>query len=103
MVRLNLGALLHLLRKILMMSQRMMRLGDADLRVRSPVLFAAIHKGGDSCQIRLKGEQLQIVEQPHVRFEVAWNAYRAFHVRDAVISCAALFFSLLDTSLHIAK
>src|SRR5262249_8146949 len=42
MIGLDFCALLHLLRKILVMGQRMMRLGNADLRIRPTVLFAAI-------------------------------------------------------------
>src|SRR5437867_6866160 len=50
-IRQDLGALLHLLRKILMMGQWMMRLRNADLRVGPPILFAAIHEDRKSTRL----------------------------------------------------
>src|SRR5262245_51046519 len=52
-IGLDLGAFLHLRRIVLMMSQRVMRLRNADLRIRSPILFTAIHERGDSRQVGL--------------------------------------------------
>ncbi len=52
-----------------MMRERMMRLGDPDLWVRAPGLLASVHESDHTCQIRLIGEQLQIVQQLDVRLE----------------------------------
>ena len=59
-----------------MVRQRVMRLGDADLRIRPAGLLAAVHERDHPRQIGLVGQQLQVVEQPHVRLEPIRNTGR---------------------------
>src|SRR5215471_15377917 len=103
MIGLNLRALLHLLWKILVMRQRMMRFRNADLRIRSPVLLAPIHKGGNARQIGLEREQLEVIQKPDVPLETIRNAYGTLDTRHVRGVLRTLLFSLLDTPLDIAK
>src|SRR5262245_16871014 len=99
-IRLDSGALLHFLREILVMRQWMMGLRDADLRIRSPILFASIHERGYSGEVGLESQQLQIVEKLHVLFEPIRSACGPLDVRYIF---RALFFGLLYSSFHVAK
>src|SRR5262245_21243771 len=94
------GALLHLLRLVLVMSQWMVRLRNSDLRVGPSILFAAIHERDDTCQIGLECEQLQVIEKLHMRLEPIGNAFGALHVRRL---SRALCLSILDSSFHVTK
>jgi hypothetical protein len=102
-IGLDLGALLHLLRLVLVMSQRMMGFGNANLRIRPSILLSAIHEGSHPCQIGLESQQLEIVEKSDVRFECVGNTYGPRHIGSAVAGFAALLLSLLDATLDVAK
>src|SRR5947209_19962020 len=65
-IALNGGTLFHLDRIVLVMGERMMRLADSDLWVRPASLLAAIHERDNPRQIRLIGQQLQVIDQPGV-------------------------------------
>src|SRR5262245_29843602 len=70
---LDFGALLHLLRKVLVMGHWMMGLGNADLRIGPSILFAAIHESRHPCEVGLESQQLKIVEKLNVRLEPIGN------------------------------
>ena len=57
-----------------MMRERMMRLGNPDLRIRPAGLFASVHERDHARQIGLVGQQLQVVEQLDVRLEPVRHA-----------------------------
>src|SRR5262245_64758647 len=59
MVLLNLSALLHLDRIVLMMRQRMMRLRNADLWIRPRALLAPVHECDDAGDVRRIRDKLQ--------------------------------------------
>ena len=99
-VLLNLDALLHLHRVVLVMRHRVMRLGHADLRVRPRTLLAAVHERDDARDVRLIREQLQVVEQMDVLVEALRNAGGPRHVG---YFFGALLLGLLDPPLHVAQ
>src|SRR5205809_3739475 len=106
MIRLDSGALLHLLRNVLVMRQWMMRFRNANLWIRPSILFAAIHKGGHAGQVRLEGQQLQVVEKAHMRLEPIGNTFGPRHIRRGIAgwpALRALFFGLLDSSFDVSK
>src|SRR5438046_6363978 len=49
-----------------MMRERMVRIGNADLRIRANAAFAAQHHGGDAGEIRLECDGLQIEHHLYV-------------------------------------
>ena len=71
---LNDGTLGELHRIVLVVRQLMMGFGDAHLRVRSRALFTAVHESDHPCQVALVRQQLQVVQQLHVRVERIGNA-----------------------------
>src|SRR5678815_895180 len=95
MVLLNLGALLHLDRIVLMMRQRMMRLRNADLWVRPRALLAPVHECDDAGDVRLIREKLQVVEKTGVLVETLRNARGP---RDVGNFLRALLLGLLTVS-----
>src|SRR5438105_4439181 len=52
-ISLNDGALVHLHRIVLMMRQRMMRLRNPDLRIRTSGLFASVHERNHAREVGL--------------------------------------------------
>ena len=86
MMPLNARALLHLRRVVLVVRQRMMRLGDPNLRIGPAGLLAAIHESDDPGQVRLIGQQLQIVQQPDVLLEYVRNTGGLGERRAALLS-----------------
>ena len=99
-VRLNRRALLELRRIVLVMRQVMVRLVDAQLRIRPTGLFAPVHERNHACQVGLVGQKLQIVEQRHVSVECVRNARGPVDVRHLL---RTLFLGLLDPPLHVAQ
>ena len=89
----------HLLGIVLVMRQRMVGLGDADLRVRPPAVLAAQHERHDPCQIALVGQHLQIAHQRAVIFVVRRDPAGLLHQRQIH---RALFLGVLDAPLHVA-
>ena len=79
---------------------RMMRLGDPDLRIGPAGLLAAVHESDDPRQVRLIGQQLQVIQQPDMLLEHVRNTGGLGHVGQRF---CALFFRFLDSPLHVAK
>ena len=75
----------------------MMRLGDADLRIRPAGLLAAVHEGDHPRQVGLVGQHLQVVEQLHVRLEPVRDTCRLIDIGPLF---RALFLRLLDPPLR---
>ena len=71
---LDLRALLELFGIVLVVRNLMMRIRDAELRIRASALLAPVHERGDPRQIALEREHLEVVEQPHVLVERVGNA-----------------------------
>ncbi len=65
----NFGVLLDVLRLVSVMCHRMMRLGDADVRVTPAAAFVTDHKGKDTRDVALEGEPHQLVGDGHVFVE----------------------------------
>src|SRR5262249_42724312 len=78
----------------------MMGLGDANLRVRPAGLLTAVHERDHASQVGLIGEELQVVEQLHVRLESFGHTRRLI---DVWAFFGALFFSLLDPALDVTE
>ena len=83
-----------------MVRQLMMRIGDAELRVRPRALLTAVHERDHARQIALKRQHLQVVKQPHVLVERIGNADRPI---DFGQLSRALFLGLLDPPLDVAQ
>ena len=83
-----------------MVRQRVMGLGHADLRVRPSGLFAAVHERDHARQVRLIREQLQIVEELHVRLEAVGHSGGPVDLRTAP---GALLLRFLDAAFDVAE
>ena len=81
------------------MRQRMVGLGDADLRVRPPAVLAAQHEGHDPRQVALVGQHLQVAHQRAVLLVVCRNPAGLLHQRQIH---RALRLGVLDAPLHVA-
>src|SRR6266853_4541117 len=78
----------------------MMRFRDSDLRIRSARLFAAVHKCDYSREVRLIGQELQVIQQPDVWIE---SIRYPGGLGDGGHLFCALLFRFLDSPFHIAK
>ena len=83
-----------------MVRQLMMRIRDAELRVRPRALLASVHERDDARQVALIRQHLQVVEQLHVLVERVGNADRPIDIRQLA---PALLLGLLDAPLDVAQ
>ena len=60
-IALNFGAFRHFLRVALVMGERMVRLGNADLRIGAAGLLASVHERSHTREVGLVGQQLQVI------------------------------------------
>ena len=85
---------------VVVMRQRMMRFGHANLRIRTRALFLADHERDDAREIGLKREELQVEHQRQVIFEDRRRALRLLHRRQLDV---ALLLGLLNAPLDVAN
>ena len=78
----------------------MVRLGHANLRVRTRALFLADHERDDARQVGLKRQELQVEHQRQVVFEDRRRALRLLHRRQFDV---ALFLGFLNAALDVAN
>src|SRR5262245_37613258 len=83
------------------MAGRMVRVRDADLRIRTVVLLARELEFDDARDVRLKGENLQVEHELRVIGELRGDSYRPVDVGHLRILRSA--FGTLDLSLHLAN
>jgi len=91
--------LLDLLAVAAVVRQRVVRVGDADLRIRRAALLAADHVGEDARGVGLVGEHEQVVHQPGVVLERDRDAGGRFQQRQFAVG---LRFGDLDAPLDLA-
>src|SRR5262245_11916582 len=101
MERINFRYLRYLFRIVTMMTGWMVRIRDADLRIRTIVVLACELKADDARDIRLKGQNLQVVHQLGMVGERRRNAYRAIDVGHLVVHCR--FLRALDFTLDLTN
>src|SRR5215475_7043407 len=77
----------------------MVRVRDADLRIRAIVLFARELECDDARDIRLKSQNLQIEHELRVVGKLRGDAYRAIEVAQLGIHCRVL--GTLDLTLNL--
>ena len=91
--------LLDLLAVPAVVRQRVVRVGDADLRIGRAALLAADHVGEDARRVGLVGQQEQVVHQPRVVLERDRDAGRRLQQRELAVG---LRFGDLDAALDLA-
>src|SRR5262245_38415726 len=101
MERIDLRKLGDLLRIIAMMARWMMWIRDADLRIRTIVVLACELEADDTRDIRLKGQNLQVVHQLGVVGEHRRNSYRPVEVGRLVVRHR--FLATLDFPLYLPQ
>ena len=84
---------------VLMVRQRMVRVRDADLRIRAAADFAREHEGADAGQVGLVGQRQQVHHQLGVLAVVARHADRLIDDRQLP---GALLLGHLDAPLGVA-
>ena len=84
---------------VLMVRQRMMRLGHANLRIRPRALLLADHERNHAREIALIREQLQVEHQRQVIFENRRCSLRLIHFRQLEIG---LLLRALDAALDVS-
>src|SRR6266850_296222 len=83
------------------MTGGMVRVHDADLRIRTIALLARELEGDDARDIRLKGQNLQIEHELRVVAERCGNPYRPIEVGRRVVRCRSL--GTLDLLLDLTN
>src|SRR5262245_6115943 len=101
MERIDLRNLGDLLRIVAVMAGWMMWIRDADLRIGTIVVLAGALETDDTRDIRLKGQNLQVVHQLGVVGEHRRNSYRPVEIGRSVVRCP--FLATLDFTLHLAN
>ena len=96
----DLGDLRDLLRFLLMVRDRVMRVGHADLRIGHAAVLVSHHEGDDAREIALKRQHLQVEHQVHVIFPARRDAGGMIDERQLLI---ALRLGNLDALLHVAN
>ena len=94
------GHALHQLGNKVVVRQRMVRFGHANLRVWARALFFADHEGNDAREIGLERQELQVEHQRQVIFKDRRCALRLLHRRQLEV---ALLLGFLDAPLHVAN
>ena len=85
---------------IVVMRQRMVRFGHADLRIGPRALFLAEHERDDARQVGLERQQLQVEHQREVILEDRRHALRLIDGRQLDV---ALLLGSLDAPLDVAN
>src|SRR4029077_12537073 len=85
MVRIDLCDLRYLYWIVAVMTSWMVRVRDADLRIRAIALLARELEGDDARNIRLKGQNLQVEHELRVVGERRGNAYRPIEIGRLVV------------------
>src|SRR6185503_1412881 len=99
-VRVDLRFLLHLLRVVVVVRDRVMTVGDADLRVAQPRQLAAHHERRHAREVALERERLELEHQVHVLLERLGDAAR--RRRRLQPALRALILGLHDSPLDLA-
>src|SRR5262249_49236498 len=99
--RIDLRHLRQLLRIVSMMTDGMVRVRDADLRIGAIVLLARELECDDARNIRLKRQNLQVEHELRVIGELRRDSYRPIDVGNLRIQCCAL--GTLDLTLHFTN
>src|SRR5262249_1605931 len=92
----DLRDLFHAFRVLLMVRDGMMRVGYANLRIRSAAKFPADHKGDYASDIALICEHLQVEHELDVLFECGRNTGGPVNDRDLRI----MLYALLNPLFH---
>src|SRR5258705_3604993 len=100
MVRIDLCYLRYLYWIVAVMTGRMVRVRDADLRIRTIALLARELERNDARDIRLKGQNLQVEHELRVVGERRGNAHRPIEIGRFVVRHRLL--APLDLALHLA-
>src|SRR5882724_9134748 len=101
MVRADLCDLRYFYRIVAVMTGWMMRVRDADLRIRTIALLARELECDDARDIRLKGQNLQVEHELRVVGKRRGNAYRPIEVGRLVVPYRLL--RTLDLTLDLAN
>ena len=99
-IAVDLRHLLDQLGNVVVVRQRMVRLGHADLRIGPRALLLADHERDDARQIGLERQHLQVHHQRQVIFEHRRRAQRLLHRRQLDV---ALLLGHLDAALDVAN
>src|SRR5712691_9891089 len=99
MVRIDLGYLRYLYRIVAVMTGWMVRVRDADVRIRAIALLARELECDDTRDIRLKGQNLQVEHEFRVVGERRGNPYRPIEVGRLVVRYRLL--RTLDLTLDL--
>ena len=87
-------------RVVLMMRNRVVRIGNAELGEGPAALLAADHECDNARQVALIGDGEQVVHQHRVLLKHRWNAGRLIHHRKFL---RVFRFDLLDSPLDVAN
>ena len=85
MERIDLRDLRHLFRIVAVMTGGMVRVRDADLRIRAIALLARELERDDARDIRLKGQNLQVEHELRVIGERGGNTHRPIEIGHLVV------------------
>src|SRR6185295_3069756 len=99
MVRIDLCDLRYLYRIVAVMTGWMVRVRDADLRIRTIALLARELECDDARDIRLKGQNLQVEHELRVVGERRGNTHRPIEIGRLVVRHRLL--GTLDLTLHL--
>src|SRR6266481_3359423 len=99
MVRIDLRYLRYLYWIVAVMTGWMVRVGDADLRIRTIALLARELECDDARDIRLKGQNLQVEHELRVVGERRGNTYRPLEIGRLVVRHRLL--AALDLTLDL--
>ena len=97
----DLRHLLDEIRMAAMMSERMMRIGNADLRIGADASFAAQHHGRNAREVRLKGDRLKIEHQLHIILVLERNPRRFLRRRCHRIASPRLQSSISTSRMPV--
>src|SRR5262249_10840181 len=97
----DLRYLRYLFRIVAVMARRMVRIGDADLRIGSIALLARELECHDAGDIGLKGEDLQVEHELRVVGERRGGPYRSIEVRSLVFRHG--LFGAFDLTLNLTN
>src|SRR5262249_57006573 len=78
-------------------SERVMRVGNADLRIGADASLASHHHGRNAREVRLKTDYLKIEHQLYIILVLERNAGRLFRKR-----CDGIAFRGCDLRLHLS-
>src|SRR6478752_7472972 len=100
MILVNLRDLRDLYRIVAVMTDRMVRVRDADIRIRTIALLPRELECDHACDIRLKGQDLQVEHELRMVAERRGNTYRPIQIGRLVVRYR--FLASLDLALHLA-